>query len=47
LYTSGEDAYLDELSGYGIIRDILPTDMGGAHDFDYTAWLHRRRDTGL
>jgi hypothetical protein len=42
-------AYLNALSTYGIEIeiDVLPTDMGGTHDFDYPEWLQERRDAGL
>jgi hypothetical protein len=43
MHMGREENVLAELAEYGIIRDILPTDMGGTHDFDYTAWLHQRR----
>jgi hypothetical protein len=42
-----EDTYLKGLSTYGIGLDVLPTDMGGTHDFDYAEWLQERRDAGL
>jgi hypothetical protein len=49
LYTGymEEGDYLNELSTYGIKLDVLPTDMGGTHDFDYPEWLQARRDAGL
>jgi hypothetical protein len=49
LYTGymEEGEYVNALSTCGIEVDVLPTDMGGTHDFDYPEWLQERRDAGL
>lgn len=42
-----EDQFLKELQDYGIGTDVLPYDMGGSHDYDYTKWLEDRQSRHL
>jgi hypothetical protein len=39
--------FLEELQKYDIDGDILPLNMGGKLDFNYSAWLEDRRSRGL
>jgi hypothetical protein len=39
--------FLEELQKYGIDGSILPLNMGGKLDFNYSAWLEDRRSRGL
>jgi hypothetical protein len=39
--------FLEELQKYGIDGGVLPLNMGGKLDFNYSAWLEDRRSRGL
>ena len=38
---------LDVMSSYGIVKDTLPTDMGGNLEFDQSEWIANRRAVEL
>jgi hypothetical protein len=42
-----ESQILDVLSGYGILKDMLPTKMGGTVRFDQAEWIANRRAAEL
>ena len=46
-HAGSEWKFLKELQEYGINGGILPLNMGGKLDFNYSAWLEYRRSRGL
>jgi hypothetical protein len=42
-----ESQLLDVLSDYGILREVLPTEMGGTLLFDQAEWIASRRAAEL
>ena len=42
-----ESQLLDVLSDYGILREVLPTEMGGTLRFDQAEWIASRRAVEL
>ena len=42
-----ESKILEVMASYGIMKDMLPTDMGGNLEFDQTEWIANRRASEL
>jgi hypothetical protein len=42
-----ESQILDVLSHYGIMKDMLPTEMGGTIELNQAEWIASRRATEL
>jgi hypothetical protein len=42
-----ESEILDVLSGYGILKDMLPVEMGGTVQLDQSEWIANRRAVEL
>jgi hypothetical protein len=47
LHDVPESQILDVLSGYGIVKDILPTEMGGTVRLNQSEWIAKRRAAEL
>jgi hypothetical protein len=47
IHDGPESQILDVLSDYGILKDMLPTEMGGTVRFDQAEWIANRRAAEL
>lgn len=43
IHEVGEEDVLKELSVYGVMAYMLPTEIGGTVEFDWSEWIANRR----